>query len=231
MQRNNIYQQLLLNLVPVIGYWFLDWSMFAIVYIYWVEALLVGFFLALRVLLSKGADPVTGRLMPLSRRIGKALKTLLVRTAILLFYWLFILVFVALGQGKLSTGEHHKNIEIIFFLNSTFNIAVFAFFLSQLQEFIRDFILNDQYKTEVPSGFISFFDSRTIIIHVVIVLGTFSHEFLAKYQEMDQRLPGLGFVGVLFVIKCLADLFTRWTVKGGGEPIKSLGGVWGTKPK
>lgn len=222
---------MLLNLLPVVGYWFLGWSMFAIVYIYWAEALLVGFFLALRVCFSKGIEEDTGKPVPVSRRIGKGFKTLLVRTAILLFYWLFILVFVALGQGKLGNEEHIKNIQIIFFMNSTFNIAVFAFFLSQLQEFLRDFILNDQYRREVPDQFISFFDSRTIIIHVVIVLGTFAHEFLAKYQDMDQRLPGLGFVGVLFVIKCLADLFMNWTGKGGKEPSKSLGEAWGAKPK
>lgn len=231
MQRNNIYQQLLLNLVPVAGYWFLDWSLFAIVYIYWVEALLVGFFLALKVLLSKGTDPVTGRPASLATRISKSFKTMLVRTAILLFYWLFILVFVALGQGKLSSGEHTRNIEIIFFFNGSFNIAVFAFFLSQLQEFLRDFILTGQYKTKVPTHFISFFDSRTIIIHVVIVLGTFAHEFLVKYKDMDERLPGLGFVGVLFVIKCLADLFMYWTDKGSPIPIKSLGETWGTRQK
>ena len=227
MKRNNIYQQLLLNLVPVMGYWFLGWSMFAIVYIYWAEALLVGFFLALRVCFSKGIDPATGRPVPVLRRISRGFKTFVVRTAILLFYWLFILVFVALGQGKLSTEDHQKNIEIIFFLNSTFNLGVFAFFLSQLQEFLRNFILSDRYKHEVPSQFISFFDSRTIIIHVVIVVGTFTHEFLAKYQDMDQRLPGLGFVGVLFVIKCLADLFINWK---GKEDAEVVGVLW-TKQK
>jgi len=231
VQRNSIYQQLLLNLVPVAGYWFLDWSMFAIVYIYWVEALLVGFFLAIRVLFSKGIDPVTNKPASLAIRVSKSFKTMLVRTAILLFYWLFILVFVALGQGKLGTEEHTKNVEIIFFFNSSFNIAVFAFFLSQLQEFLRDFILTGRYKTEIPTHFISFFDARTIVIHVVIVLGTFAHEFLLKYKDMDERLPGLGFVGMLFIIKCLADLFIYWTNKGGEVPIKSLGESWGARQK
>jgi len=223
--KTSIYQQILLNALPVIGYWFWGWSMFAIVYLYWVEAVIISFFVFLKISLAKGVEPSTGAVATASSRIFSGLRILLLRLGILVFYWVFILIFVALGQGKYSTEVAIDNTQILAFVNPGFNLAVLAFFLSQIVEFVSGFILNDMYKTVPSSQYRLFFDARTIIIHVVVVLGTFAYQFLDRYAAVDNRLPGLGFVLVLFFIKSIADVvvnsrvFKSTTSMSGNTPV------------
>lgn len=212
MHNRSLYQQILFNFIPVLGYWFLNWNMFSIVYIYWVEAVIIGLFVSLKVLIARGGNADIPEWSKYTRFVA-AFKLLLFRWGIMLFYWIFILVFVALGQGKMDSQQVISNMSVLVMMDSGFNIAVMAFFLSQVIDFIQNFILNDEYKEKHPSAYRSLFDSRTIIIHVVIVLGTFAFQFLNEYAHFDRRLPGLGFVLLLFLVKGIADFFVGRTPK------------------
>jgi hypothetical protein len=204
--RTSRYQQVLLNAIPVIGYWFWDWSMFAIVYIYWVEALIMSLFVFLKVLMARGEDPLSGEVPSAGSKLYAAIKVLFIRVGILMFYWIFIFLFVGMGQGKYKPEQTMEHLQILVFMHSGFNLAVLAFFLSQIIDFMRGFIYNDDYLVKPSRSYKLYFDARTIIIHVVVVLGTFSYQFLERYAFVDNRLPGLGFVLLLFFLKTIADL-------------------------
>ncbi len=206
MNKTSIYQQVALNLLPVIGYWFWGWSMFAIIYIYWVEAVIISFFVFLKIAMSRGPEDLTGETRPAWRRTLSGLKILLLRLGIMLFYWIFIFLFVGMGQGKYDSEMVIDNMKIMIFMHQGFNLAVLAFFLSQIIEFIGSFIMTDDYLNKPSGAYTLFFDARTIVIHIVIVLGTFAHQFLDKYATLDDRLPGLGFVLVMFFVKTIADI-------------------------
>lgn len=201
-----LWEIIALNLMPVIGYWFFGWSMFSIVYIFWVEAVIISFYYVIEKFLAKGREPVLAQPNAITRCLG-SLKILAFRWGIMLFYWIFILVFVALGQGKLQQHESIDNLKILFFKDSSFNVAVVVFALSGCLHLIQDFVLSGKYKSALFSEYSSVFDARTIIIHVVIVMGTFAYQFLLNYASVDHRLPGLGFVVILSILKFVADMF------------------------
>jgi hypothetical protein len=112
-----------------------------------------------------------------------------------------------MGQGKYTTDQTVDNLQILVFVNAGFNLAVLAFFLSQILEFMRGFIYSDLYKTAPASKYKTFFDARTVVIHIVVVAGTFAFQYLERFTSVDNRLPGLGFVLILFLVKSIADTF------------------------
>jgi hypothetical protein len=211
----SIYQQIVLNAIPVMGYWFLGWSMFAIIYLYWVEAVIISLFVFMKIAMARGPE-ADGTVSPPVKRVFSGFKILFIRIAIMMFYWVFILLFVAMGQGQYDHEQTLLNLRILAFVNPGFNLAILAFFLSQIIEFIGGFINTDKYKTTASSDYKLFFDARTIVIHVVVVLGTFAYQFLAQFSTYDNRLPGLGFVFVMFFMKTMADIFIH---KMGGRKV------------
>lgn len=211
MYRKN-WELLLMNLIPVVGYWFLGWNMFSIIYLYWVEAVILAFFYVLKKFLARGRELVHTQPSFWARLWG-SVKLLAIRWGIMLFYWVFILVFVAMGQGKMEHRESVENMRILVMRSSGFNLAVFVFFLNGIVVLLRDYILNREYKKALYSDFRLIFDGRTIILHIVIVLGTFSYQYLFKYANIDNRLPGLGFVLIFCILKTIADWLVnnhRW---------------------
>jgi hypothetical protein len=50
------------NLVPLIGVWFLGWDRWSIVFLYWMESAVIGFYTILKMILAKGVPkkPVSG---------------------------------------------------------------------------------------------------------------------------------------------------------------------------
>lgn len=211
MYRKN-WELLLLNLMPVIGYWFFGWNMFSIIYLYWVEAVILAFFYVLKKFLARGRELVNPQPGVWTRFWG-SLKLLAIRWGIMLFYWVFILVFVAMGQGRMSKDESFENVKILVMMNRGFNLAVLMFFLNGVVVLIRDYILNRAYKKALFSDFRLVFDGRTIILHIVIVLGTFSYQYLYQYVTVDNRLPGLGFVLIFCFLKTIADWFVNLQLK------------------
>lgn len=208
-----LWEQLVLNILPVVGYWFLDWSMFSILYIYWFEAVFIAFFYVLEKLFSRGED-VTGYKASFVSRCFSSFKLLLIRWGVMLFYWVFILVFVALGMGKNNSEQSLENLKVIVFMDPGFNIALLSIFLNGVLHFMRDFIMTGKYLVSSSGEYKSVFDARTIIIHVVIVLGTFAFQFLSSYSYLDGRLPGLAYVLILCLLKCIADVLSTGKNKG-----------------
>ncbi len=204
-KRKQLYLQLCANLIPLIGYWFFDWNMFAIIYMYWAEGFIVAFFTCIRIVMAQGTDPYRPVPDTLGKRILTAFKFFLFRAFILFFYWIFIFAFVAFPGGGVHKEMMIQNYTIMFFQNVIFNNALLIYFLTQLILFLSDFIASEDYKTEHPRKYRILFDGRTIVLHIVIVLGTFTYKYLQQYEGFSNRLPGLSYVAILVILKSIAD--------------------------
>jgi hypothetical protein len=202
----NFAIQVLVNLIPLIGFWFFGWSMFAIIYIYWTEGLIVALFECARIAIASGKDREMHGPDAFPVRLFSAFKFLLLKFGVLLFYWIFIFAFVANPQGEENKVLLHHNYMILFFADKSFNNALLIYFLSQFVFFLSTFIANNDYKTRPNSDYKLFFDGRTIVLHVVIVLGTFGYQYFKKFESFDSRLPALSYVLLLVVIKTIADI-------------------------
>lgn len=205
-KKQQIIFQLLANTIPLAGYWFYDWNMFAIIYMYWAEGFITAFFSCSKVALAKGIDEGQMLPSPLSTRLFSALKYLFFRSLVLLFYWIFIFAFVAFPGGEINKTLALQNMMVLSFADTVFNSALLAYFLTQLVLFISDFFISGEYRLTGPGKYKVLFDARTIVLHIVIVLGTFSYQYLRQYESISNRLPGLAYVGILFVLKSLADI-------------------------
>lgn len=204
-KKQQLYFQLCANLIPLIGYWFFNWSMFVIIYMYWAEGFIVAFFTCSRIAIARGTDPAKVLQDNFGRRLLSAFKFFMVRAFILFFYWLFIFAFVAFPGGNIHKEMMVQNYTVMLFQNTVFNNALLIYFLTQLILFLSDFIASEDYKTDYSGKYKILFDSRTIVLHIVIVLGTFTYKYLQQYESISNRIPGLSYVGILLVLKSISD--------------------------
>ncbi len=202
----NLLMIVLLNMIPLIGFWYFDWSMFSIVYIYWAEGLIVAVFECAKIAIAFGREENKPKVDHFFTRLSSALKFLMVKIGILLFYGIFIFAFVANPPGETNRDIVTHNYLILFFQDKWFNSALIAYFASQFIFFMTSFIATDDYKNKASSSYKVLFDGRTIVLHIVIVLGTFGYQYFKRFESIDNRLPALSYVLLLVVIKTFSDI-------------------------
>lgn len=202
--RNSFLTTILTNLMAIVGYWYFNWPMVSIVYLYWVEGVIGVFFSGFKMMLAQGDEQIQGQKLSNGFKWMMVFKISLVKLAVYLFYWIFILVFVGIKQDS-SNGI--SNMMIIFFNNKEFNLLVLAFIIHQCVDVFFNFYYNQEYKKRSSDYFKAVFDARIIVIHVMIVLGVFASEFLSKYKHVNEKLPGLAFVVILVSLKLVAEAF------------------------
>jgi hypothetical protein len=207
-KKHQLILQLLVNTIPLIGFWFYNWNMFAIIYMYWVEGFIIVLFNSVKMAMAQGIE--LNEPSKLSVRITSSIKFLIFRIGIFLFYFVFIFVFIALPQNTLHKEIAIENFSIMLFHNSIFNTALLIFFLNQFILFLSNFIISEDYITQPYSKYKILFDSRTIVLHIVIVLGTFGFQYMQKYETVNYRLPALSYVSILFILKSISDIFHYW---------------------
>ncbi len=208
--RNSFLTTILTNLMAIVGYWYFNWPLISIVYLYWVEGVIGVFFNGYKMLMAKGEDQLQEQNKSSNFKWLLVFKLSLIKLAVYLFYWVFILVFVGL---KNDAENGVNNLMIIFFRNKEFNVLVLAFIIHQCVDVFFNFYYNGEYKRKSMNFFNSIFDARIIVIHVVIVLGVFASEFLSKYKNINGKLPGLAFVVILVILKLIAEIFRYKNLK------------------
>lgn len=200
--RNSFLTTIFTNLMAIIGYWYFNWPMVSIVYLYWVEGVIGVFFNGFKMLKAEGEEQLPD---PSNKfKWVMVFKISMIKLAVYLFYWVFILVFVGL---KNDSENGINNMMIIFFRNKEFNFLVLTFIIHQCVDVFFNFYYNGEYKKKSINYFKTIFDVRILVIHVVIVLGVFASEFLSRYKEVNAKLPGLAFVVILVGLKLIAELF------------------------
>jgi hypothetical protein len=177
------------NLVPLIGVWFFGWDRWSIVFLYWMESAVIGFYTILKMILAKGVPkkPVTG--------LGS------MRLFLILFFMIhfggFMIVHLALLTGAhmlitaiAGTGESASSMFSMMLSGGS------SMFLSHGASFIMNYWLGREYERVTPAQvmispyprivlmqFVSFFCFILFAPEVVMVLFKMMFDVLGHILE------------------------------------------------
>ena len=199
-QHHPILMIAFVNLAMIIGVWREHWSAFLIIYGFWLETFIISFFSSIKILFASGEHQKPPH-------IWLAIKYLLFRIAVLGFYLLFIVVFI----GFMNTPKETLPIimQSVSFKDNMFNTVIIGFVLSCVLDVLFKYWLNGLQMTKPPTYFFSFIDARTLIIHVVVVLGTFVFILAEKHFPENKTYMGTaGFLTLFILIKTIGDITT-----------------------
>ncbi len=194
------------NIIPIFGVIFYKWQPFDAFWFFWVETLIMAFFNCIRIIFSQNqtANNIYSN-HPFQLNIIKGLKYLLIRFGIFLFYALFIIVFI----GFLANNSENKMtvLTTLFFQNKFFNLGLVLSVISQSYYLIFYFFRTGTYVTARPDAYTALFDSRQLIMHLAVVLGTFGSIFLIKNTSFG-NLSAVFIISLLCLGKCVAEIYT-----------------------
>ncbi len=186
--------QLGANMMTLIGVIYLNWSVFALIYLYWIETFLFITANSIKILATQGGkEPAPHCRM--------AFRYFRFNAGLLLFYLMFIVFFIGFMVAEKQEGTHFST--YLFFREPSFAAGVISFFILKMTELVVIYFLSGQYKKAKPEMFNSFFNMRLILIHVVIVLGVFTFIFLST--KLNNYYGIIGFASVFVAVKCIID--------------------------
>lgn len=173
----------------------MDWSVFALMYVFWLETLGLSFFNALRILFAKGSEEP-------GPHVQKAMSYLFFRVFVLGFYLIFILVFIGLMMS-VKQGQGYEWVLYFLLIEPSFKITVISFFLIKLIEFIYFYFVKNEREMTSPEKYRNFFDARLVVIHVVLVAGFFIYEYIS--EKLGHKTGLIAFAACFVTIKSFAE--------------------------
>ena len=191
------------NLFPLYGVIYYNWTIFSVVYIYWIELLIISSFQILKIMFAQGASNAT-----FFSKLGLAIKFFLFRTGVFFFYLLFIVTFLGILATKKGDGGAGgiSMFEVIFFKGTFYKITLLSFVIYNFVEFVVLFILNGAYKKAKPEDNYQILDIHILVVHIVVVLGTFLYQGVTEKLQWDHKSAMIACVGLFVVIKIIADV-------------------------
>lgn len=178
------------NLVPVFGVWLFDWEVFNVVFLYWLEAVVMAVFMVLKtalfVLLYYEDDPGGVPKEPLRARVGPCL--------------ILASVF-ACGYGIPLFIYRHFLFELFPRNDSAWSpvmvVALAALFAEYCFFFLYDYVGKRKYLATDPPSLTLQISSRMTVLQSAIILGT---------VLLDAFSLPTGFLIVLICLKTGLDL-------------------------
>ncbi len=198
------------NLFPLYGVINYNWTIFTVVYIYWIELLIISTFQLFKIMVAQGDLKAT-----FFKKISLALKFFAFRTGIFFFYLLFIVVFLGfLASTKDDGGESGIHMfDVIFFKGTFYRITLLSFLLYNIVEFFVLFMLNGEYKRAKPEDNFQILDVHILVVHIVVVLGTFLYQGVTENLHWNHKNSMIACVGLFVFIKIIADI-TKQSLSG-----------------
>ncbi|MBX7244665.1 MAG: hypothetical protein K1X53_04150 [Candidatus Sumerlaeaceae bacterium] len=155
------------NLIPLLGVVFFHWDLFTIMFLFWFENVVVGFFNALKMLTCMGQGVS-----------GQAAKLFYV-PFFCVHYGIFTLVhgvFVVVLFGGILGGQASGDPEAFLTLAITtllprLWLPVLAMIVSYTVDFYLNFIANGEYKTKTLNDLMAAPYGRIIVLHLTILFG------------------------------------------------------------
>jgi hypothetical protein len=199
-KQNNTAFQLVMNFIPLWGVIFFNWSIFALIYSYWLETLGITFFNSIIILTAQNSPEKPPH-------IKKALFYLTSHSAILIFYMFFIITFIGLMIAEKQEGT--RFVSYLVFIDRSFRYSILGLFIFQIIRLINNYFLSGAYKTFKPDGYYMVFNVRSVMIHLVIILGFFAFSYTSSM--INTRNGIIAFALVFVLIKSVADfVITRF---------------------
>ncbi len=179
------------NLVPLAGVVLFDWDVFAVVFLFWLENLVVGAFNILRMAwVEQGAE-------------RKPATKFVVIPFFAFHYGMFTLihgtfVFSIFGGGMVQGIGFPSFMTIVDVVAAQkLWIAVAALFVSHGYSFVVNYLGSQEYRTVTLERLMHQPYNRVIVLHLVIIFGGF--------VVMTLQEPRIGIV-VLVVVKIVMDV-------------------------
>jgi hypothetical protein len=219
------------NMLPVYGAMIGKLVFFQVMYLYWFESLLLILFDLVRIVFARGREyPDTAQMkvnnilvpvdtdydLSMDGKVKMVLSTALIRTALLLFYLIFILAFIGF---QVTDKAHRSDVFDSVMLRGPFvSAAIWAFVISSVVQLIAGFFLNGEYRRMSPRQYTNFFSGRIILMHVMIVGSVFIHNFLFDGKTYAAK-GEIVYIGVFMLFKTIGDVATL------GKKLKEEEGV------
>lgn len=194
------------NLFPLYGVIQYNWTIFSVVYIYWIELIIISTFRLLKILFAKGDSNAT-----FFSKLSLGLKFFIVRTGIFFFYLIFIVVFLGFLASSKSgnTGDAITMFDAIFFKGTFYKITLLSFILYNLVEFLVLYMLNNEYKKAKPEDNYQILDIHIIVVHIVVVLGTFLYQGVTENLHWNHKSAMIACVSLFVGVKIIADIIRQ----------------------
>lgn len=192
---------ILSNLFPLYGAIHYNWTLFSIVYLYWIELIIISTFSLLKIILAQGDVQITW-----FGKLKLAMRFFIIRSLIFLFYLSFIIVFLGLYSNLQHSENTIKNLEVIYLKDTFYKITLLGFILYNTLEFVIFYILNNTYKTALPNDYYSILDVHIFVVHIVVVLGTFTYQWAVEKFHLSHRHAMIACVVLFVVVKIIADI-------------------------
>jgi hypothetical protein len=156
------------NVVPVLGVLALDWSLFAIVFIYWAENVIIGFFNVLKMIACR------------MEGLAAAGKLFIIPFFIVHFggfcagHGVFVFAMFG-GDGVFNDGPQDISIDraIDMVTKDYLLFALAAVFISHGLSFVLNYIGGGEYKRVDMQKLMAAPYGRIIVLHVFIIFGGF----------------------------------------------------------
>jgi hypothetical protein len=179
------------NLVPLGGVLFFGWDVFVVVFLFWLENVVVGFFNVLRMLwVERGAEQA-----PLAK--------FFVMPFFVVHYGMFTAihgVFVLVLFGGLGVrGASFPTLDTVVHVIAEYHLwlAVVALFVSHGYSFLTNYVARQEYRRVTLQDLMKQPYGRVVVLHLTILLGGF--------LAMALQLPAVG-AFLLVVLKVALDL-------------------------
>ncbi len=194
------------NLFPLYGVIHYNWTIFSVVYIYWLELLIISTFQLLKIMFAEGDEEAT-----FFSKLTIALRFFAFRTGIFLFYLIFIVVFLGfLISGKEnSDGSGIQLFDVIFLKGNFYKITLLSFLVYNIVEFVVLFLLNGAYKNAKPEDNFIILEPHILVVHLVVVLGTFLYQGATENLNWNHKNAMIATVSLFVVIKIIIDIYRQ----------------------
>lgn len=210
-KQKTLILQLGVNLITLMGVIYLNWSVFALIYLYWIETFLFTLVNTIKILTAGGGKTA-------APHYRMAFRYFRFNAALLLFYFLFIVFFIGLMVANKQEGTDFT--VYLFFKDPSFAMAVISFALIRAAELIVTYFLSGNYRKARPEAYNSFFNVRLILIHIVIVLGTFAFIFFSN--RINNYYGIIGFASVFVVVKCIIDFVSIFYLQKKDKEVEEI---------
>lgn len=191
LSRVTVVVLILANLLPLWGILFWKWEVFPLLFLFWIENVMIGLINVLKMLVCEPRSP------------AKWAAKLFMIPFFCFHYGLFTLVhgiFVIFVFG--GYVESGVSLEAPLALIAKYQLAwaIAAIFLSHLVSFVYNYIGMAEYKSSDLSALMAEPYARVVVLHVTIIFGGFLVTALGS--------PVLG-LGLLLALKILIDVIAH----------------------
>jgi hypothetical protein len=176
------------NMVPLLGVVFFHWQVFPIMFLFWMENVVIGILNAFKMAIAKKDSPTSAKLFMIP--------------FFLIHYGIFTLVhgvFIFVIFGGMLT-ENGAGFDFNSFKGLHLEWGVLALALSHGFSFVSNYIQRGEYRQVSVSELMAQPYARIVILHVTIIFGGF------LVMAFNTATMGLVF---LVVVKIVVDLFSH----------------------